>query len=671
MASAVTATTAMASCGTVAATGRSIPGDAVQNAVEYLDSVEDVLECRGVAERWHRAVSDALGFINDRCWNAVAQEPWKQIAGRITANWHYRVHNTCRSSQLCTVVGLGPRLQRLQLFVDNVQDFISILRAAPELRSFTCELDGLNDAFSISLKTHDALQQLDLSLKGGSAALHVEGIDRCSALETVKLGPRIIVRPHELSSLPRLATLHLECRGARDLHLLSCPAVTELHFDGANAKAVMAVLSTALQIETLRVSVDRSAQVLTFQRDYPHLRQLHVTQAMALQVNFLPQTLLCVEGLERLPALQVLQLGSRCRLRSAEVLAALPKLRSVTLHDAPDKLAAIGCLPGLEALTLDTPIDSETAVAVVLPCSSLKALSIRLQRSSGSATSDALRQKTAIEKLTVWGSPETAIPPLHQLTSLREAAFTGRFATSAFESLGELASLKKLTVNDCPPVTDVAALTACRDMQYLDLTALGVTQAGIAGLEGMPALECITFRLCRALDNVSALRHSTTLTKLNLACSGVNDAGIAGLEAIHTLQTLSLGECNVSDVSALGSSTSLRELDLSYTVVNTAGIAGLERIPTLEILLLDGCQGLRDVSALRAAMRLKILCLRDSGVNQAGIAGLESCPRLQHVELGGCYEVQDVSALQAVRGLSVVWPSVTPLGSEDPAAWFS
>jgi hypothetical protein len=48
-----------------------IPTDLVQNTAECLGRVAGLLSFRGVSTEWQGAVSDAVGFLNDRCWNRL------------------------------------------------------------------------------------------------------------------------------------------------------------------------------------------------------------------------------------------------------------------------------------------------------------------------------------------------------------------------------------------------------------------------------------------------------------------------------------------------------------------------------------------------------------------------------------------------------------------------
>jgi hypothetical protein len=50
---------------------RWIPADIVQNTAEYLGRVPSLLSFRGVSTGWQGAVSDAVGFLNGRCWTQL------------------------------------------------------------------------------------------------------------------------------------------------------------------------------------------------------------------------------------------------------------------------------------------------------------------------------------------------------------------------------------------------------------------------------------------------------------------------------------------------------------------------------------------------------------------------------------------------------------------------
>jgi hypothetical protein len=52
---------------------RWIPADLVQNTAEYSGSVASLVSFRGVSSAWQDAVSDAVGFLNGRCWTQLEE----------------------------------------------------------------------------------------------------------------------------------------------------------------------------------------------------------------------------------------------------------------------------------------------------------------------------------------------------------------------------------------------------------------------------------------------------------------------------------------------------------------------------------------------------------------------------------------------------------------------
>jgi hypothetical protein len=60
-----------------------IPADLVQNTAEYLGRVAGLLSFRGVSTEWQGAVSDAVGFLNGRCWDRLECHSHLHIAAVI------------------------------------------------------------------------------------------------------------------------------------------------------------------------------------------------------------------------------------------------------------------------------------------------------------------------------------------------------------------------------------------------------------------------------------------------------------------------------------------------------------------------------------------------------------------------------------------------------------
>jgi hypothetical protein len=83
-----------------------IPADLVQNTAEYLGCVPSLLSFRGVSTGWQGAVSDAVGFLNGRCWTELRYD--RPVWTALVLDCWYPVF---RFTLLC----LAPRLETLVL----------------------------------------------------------------------------------------------------------------------------------------------------------------------------------------------------------------------------------------------------------------------------------------------------------------------------------------------------------------------------------------------------------------------------------------------------------------------------------------------------------------------------------------------------------------------------
>jgi hypothetical protein len=155
---------------------------------------------------------------------------------------------------------------------------------------------------------------------------------------------------------------------------------------------------------------------------------------------------------------------------------------------------------------------------------------------------------------------------------------------------------------------DASCLRSCCALKNLVLTYSSVTDAGIRGLELIPALEELNLYRCYRITDVGFLQNCPALKSLYLWNTEVTDAGIRGLELIPTLKIIIFSGCNrITDVSCLRNCRALKKLDLKYTNVTDVGIRGLELIPTLEDLDLTCCEFVHDLSALRKRPLLRLI----------------------------------------------------------------
>jgi hypothetical protein len=134
--------------------GRFIPTDLVQNTAEYLGRVAALLSFRGVSTEWQGAVSDAVGFLNGRCWNRL--ECHRYSAPVDSGQWGSRLRvDDADVVARCAVLCLRPRLAAL-----------SCVGSPGPLR-----LLGETNETLVTLNPNDALPVDDLSCLLGCVAL--------------------------------------------------------------------------------------------------------------------------------------------------------------------------------------------------------------------------------------------------------------------------------------------------------------------------------------------------------------------------------------------------------------------------------------------------------------------------------------------------------------------
>jgi hypothetical protein len=96
-------------------TGPFIPTDLVQNTAEYLGRVAGLLSFRGVSTDWQGAVSDAVGFLNGRCWKRLKIQRHNNVSPvGLDELWtRHRLDNS-RVVARCAVVCLRQRLETVE-----------------------------------------------------------------------------------------------------------------------------------------------------------------------------------------------------------------------------------------------------------------------------------------------------------------------------------------------------------------------------------------------------------------------------------------------------------------------------------------------------------------------------------------------------------------------------
>jgi internalin A len=595
-----------------------IPTDLVQNTAEYLGRVAGLLSFRGVSTEWQGAVSDAVGFLNGRCWNQLechthgyfspvdSDELWTRLRlddPRVVA----RCAVLCLRPRLATVTcGLSRSIWFPLRLLGETNETLVTLSLHDELRplnDLSCLLGCValrelslrgtlvtNESFAALAPLLTQLHKLDLS--GCKLLTAISNLAPATSLRELDLADSGVADLRGLDKLVALETLDVTNISTTDLSiLLQCPRLVTLTAKGEITALESIIYAAPPSLVDCRLHIDRSVRALD-SRSLSCLRRSTV-----LKFNDLDNASL--QGLEEMPSLELLDL-SQTRIDDVRSLAGCRALRELKLTRS--SVTDMGII-GLERIaTLET---------------------LRLVLCLGITSVSGLRHCTALRELVLNG------------TSVTDAGIAG---------LECIVTLTKLSLVKCNSITSVSSLRHCPSLRELNISHRTVA-AGIEGLDEIGTLQCLKARGSTQLD-ASTLRRCRSLREVDLIGSAVPDAVLAALADVSTLEILKLSSCReVRDVSALARSVSLRELDLGASAVRDTGISGLERIPSLTLLSLYSCRSITNVTNLFLSKSLRRLVLWRSSVTDAGSVGLELAPALEFVDLRNCDGLADVAAV--------------------------
>jgi Leucine-rich repeat (LRR) protein len=618
---------------------RRIPADLVQNTAEYLGRVASLLSFRGVSTEWQGAVSDAVGYLNGRCWNRFELG---EFEGSLWTSLRVddaivvaRCAVLCLRSRLETVEWIDIECLPLQLLGKNNTTLTALNMDVGEFVGWAHlrELRGLK-------RLQLNLEVLDLPLT------NLKGLRGLVALRELSLSNTAVTNAHFAGLGQLLARLHkLDLSGCKQLKAISnlapCVSLRELNLADSRVEDLQG-LHKLVALETLNVKCIPA-------RDWSVVQQCprlaHLTAGVdddglfsADEVQELVDSVAhCLVKWNGLNPRREMEEGLPSFLRCAV-------LREVDLSNGNVENGSIRYLaeiPALEVLHLGgNPVDDVSALA---GCRALRDLSLSYTVVTDKGIAG-LQEIVTLQNLDLSrGFALTSVTNLRHCTALRELNLEGTPITNAgIEGLEHIATLTTLNLGGCESLTSVSTLRHSPSLRELDISYTEVTGAGIVGLEEIGTLERLDASSCQTLDDVTSLRRCRALRILNLGHTSVTDASMAALACVATLATLDLSGCQqIRDVSSLSESVSLRELDLTYTDVDNTGIAGLECIPTLTSLRLTSCQRITDVTKLIRSKSLRRLELSRSPVTEAGIMGIETAPALEFIELHHCCEIAD------------------------------
>jgi Leucine-rich repeat (LRR) protein len=605
-----------------------IPADLVQNTAEYLGRVAGLLSFRGVSTEWQGAVSDAVGFLNGRCWNRL----------------------DCHGHEYSSPVDFDELWIRLRLDDPRVVARCAVLCLRPRLTTVTCgsslrvwfplRLLGETNETLVTLNLHGALPLDDLSCLLGCVALRELSLQRTGVANQsfAGLGP-LLARLHklDLSACKQLKAIS---------NLAPATSLRELNLRSSHV-ANLGGLEKLVALETLDVT-DIRTEDLSILRQCPRLVTLSAQgdiTALESIIHAAPPSLVdCRLHIDR--PVRALDSRSLSCLRRSTVLK-FSGLDNASLQGLEE-------MPSLELLDLEeTSVDDVRSLA---GCRALRELKLTAVTDMGII---GLERIATLEVLRIeYCVGITSVTSLRHCTALRELTLDGTRVTDAgIVGLECIVTLTKLSLANCNFITTVSSLRQSPSLRELNISYTKVTAAGIEGFDEIGTLQCLKASGSVQLD-ASALRRCRSLRDVFLSGSGVPDAVLVALADVSTLESLSLNHClKFRDVSALARSVSLRQLDLEGYAVCDAGIAGLERIPSLTSLSLASCESITNVTNLFLSKSLRKLILWKSAVTDAGLVGLELAPALEFVDLRRCAHVADIAAVAlraAERSVKVV-----------------
>jgi Leucine-rich repeat (LRR) protein len=589
-----------------------IPADLVQNTAEYLGRVARLLSFRGVSTEWQGAVSDAVGFLNGRCWNQLEFHTRSKLLTRL------RLDDAGVVAR-CAVLCLRSRLETVKCGGSSWRVW------------FPLRLLGETNTALVTLSLHDEGRPLDdLSCLLGCVALRELGLQGTQVTNKsfAGLGP-LLARLHklDLSECMQLKTISnlAPATSLRELNLARSGVSDLRRLEKLVALETLDV--TSIRTDDLSILRQCPRLVTLTTRDFPALENIIHAAAPSLadcRLHFdLPVRALNPRSLSCLYRSTVLKFCNidNASLRGLEEMPSLERLDLEGTRAVDDVRSLAGCRV-LRALKLTRSSVTDMGIIGLERIATLEVLNFTLCRHITSVTS--LRHCTALRELILDG------------TSVTDAGIAG---------LECIVTLTKLSLACCNFITSVSSLRHCPSLRQLDISDTAVTLAGTMGLDEIGTLQCLKAGGSAQLD-ASTLRRCRSLREVDLSLSTMTDALVPALADVSTLETLILFRClTARDVSALARSVSLRSLDLHGTAMCNAGIMGLERIPSLTTLSLASCRSITTVSILFRSKSLRELVLAKSSVSETGLVGLELAPALEFVDLRRCACVADAASV--------------------------
>jgi hypothetical protein len=329
---------------------RWIPGDLVQNTAEYLGRVASLVSFRGVSSAWQNAVSDAVGFLNGRCWTQLEQKSngplWRSLRpdrprvvtrcallclGRRleTLTWWYEADELDFALQLLGEYNTVLTTLSLEEYGDCDQpaDFSRLLcfRALEVLSLFRC---GVTDAGIRGLELIPTLEVLYLPVN--LQITDVSSLQSCRALKELDVRDTSVTNAgiRGLELIPKLEELDLGgCTQITAVRRLQrCRALKKLYLSSTNVSdAGMRGLELIPTLEELYLQGCKEIADVSFLQRCCALKKLNLSRSSVTDAG--------IRGLELILTLEDLNLSGCTRVHDLSALRNRPGLQIAAPED--------------------------------------------------------------------------------------------------------------------------------------------------------------------------------------------------------------------------------------------------------------------------------------------------------------------------------------------------
>jgi hypothetical protein len=316
---------------------RWIPADLVQNTAEYSGRVASLVSFRGVTSAWQVAVSDAVGFLNGRCWTQLEEESDGPLWTSLCLD-----HPTVVAR--CALLCLGHRLETLtwrymadeldfplQLLVENntvlatliLDEYgdceqpadVSRLQSCRALKQLVLAHSNVTDA---GIRGLELIHTLEVLYLGGCKQIpDVSSLQSCRVLKRLDLTDSSVTNAgmRGLELIPTLEELLLgSCKGVTDVSCLQrCRALKKLVLFHTNVTdAGIRGLELIPTLEVLNLWSCGGVTDVSCLRNCRALKTLDLSRSSVTDVG--------IRGLELIITLQFLNLSGCTKVHDLSAL---------------------------------------------------------------------------------------------------------------------------------------------------------------------------------------------------------------------------------------------------------------------------------------------------------------------------------------------------------------